>query len=63
MTNLNDVDPDKILIECGITTAVLTSNNSTSGSSASLHASLDQDQQQQLQHNVITSTSRVMAKK
>jgi len=59
-----NVDPDKILIECGITTPVITSNNSIS-SLATSAASLNNEENNavpSLQHHTIPGHSRALFK-
>jgi hypothetical protein len=53
----SDVDADRILIECGITTPVLTSSSSSSKLNVQQTADIDQF----LQHNVISNTSKLLA--
>ncbi len=56
------VDPEKILIECGITTPVLLSNTSSSSLTTSV-TSLNNEDPNSLQHHSIPGHSKSIVKK
>lgn len=62
LIDTSNVDPERILIECGITTPVLLSNTSSPSLTTSA-TSLSNDQDSVLQHHVIPGQSKSLIKK
>jgi len=61
-TDTSNVDPDKILIECGITTPVVTSNI-TNLKLSNNEENNDSNGQQNMQHHHVPGQSRALLKK